>query len=152
MNVNIEEQYEKIYAYCYFKVNDKYIAEDITQETFYKYFNKKNYINNGKSLAILYTIAKNTCIDYYRKNKQQLQNDIENNYIYDNDIESNILLKKAIKELNEEDAEILILRFFNDLKINEISKIFNISRYSVNRKIKKALKEIKKKLNKEDFF
>lgn len=151
-SLNIEEQYEKIYAYCYFKLNNKHAAEDITQETFFKYFNQKNYINRGKSLALLYTIARNLCIDYYRKNsKEILTNDIEENYIeYDNT--TNISIKQVIKNLPDEDREILILRFYNDLQINEISKIFNISRFSVNRRINKSLKYLKSILKKEDFF
>lgn len=36
MSVSLQDQYDKIYKYCYFKVKDKYIAEDITQETFLK--------------------------------------------------------------------------------------------------------------------
>ena len=32
--MDIEEQYDKIYHYCYFKIYDKQLAQDITQETF----------------------------------------------------------------------------------------------------------------------
>lgn len=31
--MDIEEQYDKIYRYCYFKIFDKQLAQDITQET-----------------------------------------------------------------------------------------------------------------------
>ena len=34
----IEEQYDKIYRYCYFKLQKREIAEDITQETFTRLF------------------------------------------------------------------------------------------------------------------
>lgn len=58
MSENLQEQYDKIYKYCYFKVKNKDIAEDLTQETFLKYFSQTSYINRGKLLAYLYTIAK----------------------------------------------------------------------------------------------
>ncbi|WP_242860907.1 sigma factor [Defluviitalea phaphyphila] len=39
-------------------MNNKEVAEDLTQETFLKYFSQTSYINRGKSLTFLYTIAK----------------------------------------------------------------------------------------------
>ena len=35
--MDIEEQYDKIYRYCYFKMYDDQIAQDITQETFLRF-------------------------------------------------------------------------------------------------------------------
>ncbi|MGL5677818.1 MAG: RNA polymerase sigma factor, partial [Cellulosilyticaceae bacterium] len=67
MSISLEDQYDKIYKYCYFKVKIKEIAEDLTQETFLKYFAQNAYISRGKPLAYLYTIAKNQCTDYFRK-------------------------------------------------------------------------------------
>ena len=37
MNIDIGEQYDKIYRYCYFKLKNQYLAEDITQETFLRF-------------------------------------------------------------------------------------------------------------------
>ncbi|WP_398450398.1 RNA polymerase sigma factor, partial [Sedimentibacter sp.] len=47
MSVSLQDQYDKVYRYCYFKVNNKEIAEDLTQETFLKYFSQTSYINRG---------------------------------------------------------------------------------------------------------
>lgn len=65
MSVSLQEQYDKVYKYCYFKVKSKDIAEDLTQETFLRYFRQSSYISRGQPLSYLYTIAKNQCIDYY---------------------------------------------------------------------------------------
>ena len=65
--MDIEEEYDKIYRYCYFKTHMQQMAEDITQETFLRYFSQTTYINRGKPLAYLYTIARNLCNDHYRK-------------------------------------------------------------------------------------
>ncbi|MEG1947416.1 MAG: RNA polymerase sigma factor [Lachnospiraceae bacterium] len=70
MSLELQEQYEKIYAFCYFKVHNREVAEDITQETFLKYFETTQYLEKGKKLAFLYTIARNCCNDYFRKTKQ----------------------------------------------------------------------------------
>ena len=71
MSADIGEQYDKVYRYCYFKVHDKRLAEDLTQETFLRYFMQHSYIHRGKQLAYLYTIARNLCIDYYRRHQEE---------------------------------------------------------------------------------
>ena len=61
--MDLEEQYDKIYRYCYFKVNRREIAEDITQETFLRFLENSNYANTGKAMQYLYTFARNLCVD-----------------------------------------------------------------------------------------
>ena len=68
---NIEKQYDKIYRYCYFKLHNRYTAEDITQETFLKYFDKYNDSEDINMLPMLYTIAGNIIISEYRKKKNE---------------------------------------------------------------------------------
>ena len=65
--VKIEEQYDKLFKYCYMKTRDIHIAEDITQETFLKFLSTKDYKDMGKQLNYLYTIARNLCTDYFRE-------------------------------------------------------------------------------------
>ena len=67
--MDIEEQYDKIYRYCYFKLYDKQLAQDITQETFLKFFRQNLNLDSTKVLPYLYTIAKNLCVDSFRKKK-----------------------------------------------------------------------------------
>lgn len=40
MSADIEEQYDKIYRYCYFKTQNAALAEDLTQECFLKYISQ----------------------------------------------------------------------------------------------------------------
>ncbi|MEG2087518.1 MAG: RNA polymerase sigma factor [Angelakisella sp.] len=72
MTTELEDQYDKIYRYCCLRVNNPQLAEDLTQETFLKYFSQNTYLSRGKPLAYLYTIAKNLCIDHYRKAQPQI--------------------------------------------------------------------------------
>lgn len=60
--------YPKILCYCHYHVADKGYAEDITQETFVKFFGSlSTYRHHGKALNYLYTIAANLCRDFYKK-------------------------------------------------------------------------------------
>lgn len=151
MSLELEEQYDKIYKYCYFKVNNKHVAEDLTQETFLSYFSQNSYINRGKTLAYLYTIAKNKCMDYFRKEKLvPLNEDIEapDEFIK---LDISFSVGQAIKHLDKEKQEILLLRFSNELGIGELAKIMNISRFAVYRRLNAALNELKGILREEDF-
>ena len=69
MFAGISEQYDKLYRYCYFKMHDVQAAEDITQEAFLKLFENSRYKEVKSPLAFLYTVAKNLCIDEYRRKK-----------------------------------------------------------------------------------
>ena len=65
--MNLEEYYDDIYRYCFFRIQDRSLAEDLTQETFLKFLETSNYQDRGKPLAFLYTIARNLCIDHIRQ-------------------------------------------------------------------------------------
>lgn len=70
MPMDLSEQYDKIYRYCYFKLGHRETAEDITQEAFFRYFDSirsVRYEEQGKALRYLYTIARNLCIDEFRR-------------------------------------------------------------------------------------
>lgn len=153
MSISIEDQYDQIYRYCYFKVKNKEIAEDLTQETFLKYFKQSSYINRGKPLAYLYTIAKNLCIDFYRKSSREegLREEMgESDHI--SQFETNLAIKQAVSKLPIDLQELLLLRFANELGINEIASIMKISRFSVYRKLNKALGLLKASLGEEDLL
>jgi RNA polymerase sigma-70 factor (ECF subfamily) len=151
----------KIYKFIYFKVSLVEDAEDLTSQTFIKflkYLNNKKIINNLQ--ALLYNIARNLVIDFYRQKKQvslfddkikdqivDKKNLIENlNSTLDLAIEIKNI-KKALKKLNNEDKEIIILRFINDLSIREISKIFGKSQINIRVSLHRALKKLKKIIN-----
>ena len=53
MSVDIEEQYEKIYRYCYFKLKNRESAEDITQEAFLRYLERYRFASSETALKYL---------------------------------------------------------------------------------------------------
>ena len=67
MHTDLDEQYDKIYRYCYMKLRHQQTAEDITQETFLRFLENKTYKDMGKEISYLYRIARNLCIDQIRK-------------------------------------------------------------------------------------
>lgn len=151
VSLALKDQYDKIYRFCYFKVKNTQLAEDLTQETFLKFFSQSTYISRGKPLAYLYTIARNLCMEVYRK-KEILP--LHENVTAESDFEhaeASIAIRQAVSTLAEDLQEIVLLRFVNDLSINEISKITHMSRFAVYRKINYALNKLKQILREEDF-
>lgn len=150
MDLDIEDQYDKIYRYCYFKVNNIQLAEDLTQETFLRFFNPNNYKEKGKPLAYLYTIARNLCIDYYKKDKKLISYNPACITDYNIDtFEKKYILREAINHLSDDLKEIILLRYANQLKIGEIAELMGVSRFVIHRKIKKALNELQEIIGEE---
>lgn len=165
--MDIEEQYDKIYRYCYFKLGQRSIAEDITQEAFLCFLESDTYRNQGKSLHYLYTIARNLCIDEYRRNDREkiINNNLKdrdsNTYLVEatkhtaNNTEEQVItatvLKQALEKLSEQDRELVLLRYVNEVQISVISKLLNISRFAIYRRLNNALNQLKNILGEEDW-
>ena len=150
MSLNLEEQYDKIYRYCYFRLHQREIAEDITQETFLRFLESDGYVNKGQSLQYLYTIARNLCVDEYRKPKTEFLDEEVIESFDEEEMITQISIRIALSELDEIDRELLLLRYANDVPVSVISKFYGISRFAVYRKLLQATKNLKSKLGKED--
>lgn len=144
--MNIEEYYDKIYRFCFYKVRNQQTAEDITQEVFLRFL-RSDYKDDGREVNYLYTIARNLCVDELRKQSAESsrreslfqsemvrtdQGKLENKMV------NSIYLEDILHKLPEEDLELLLLRYANDESIADISNVYGVSRFAVYRKIKKA--------------
>ncbi|MCL2204830.1 MAG: RNA polymerase sigma factor [Defluviitaleaceae bacterium] len=152
MSLPLQEQYDKVYKYCWFKMKNAHLAEDLTQETFLRFFAGNKYISRGKPLAYLYTIAKNLCIDQFRKKvAEPLTGELEDTDAGLEAVELSAVLQDALKILPEDVQEILLLQYANDLSIGEIATFTGLSRFAVRRKINGALSKLKSAMREEDF-
>lgn len=150
--MDFDEQYNKIYRYCYFKLHHQQMAEDVTQETFLRFLENSNYCEKGQKIRYLYTIAHNLCVDTYRaKQTEQLDAEV---LIEDKEDEilTGIAVKEAVSQLEKEEQELLLLRYVNEVPVSDICSILNVSRFSFYRKNMKILKRLKKVLGEEDFI
>lgn len=152
--MDLEEQYDKIFRYCYFKLYDKQLAQDITQETFLRFYDKKIRLTNSKELAYLYTIAKNLCVDAFRQKPLFSLADVDDAVSPDTteDLIDSLALRNALEKLPKEEQEVLFLRYVNELPISSICKMTGISRFAVYRRLSKAVRQLKGTLEKEGFF
>ncbi|MBR1391879.1 MAG: sigma-70 family RNA polymerase sigma factor [Lachnospiraceae bacterium] len=145
--MDIEEQYDKIYRFCYYKVHNRQIAEDLTQETFLRFL-KSGYTEQGKGIRYLYTIARNLCVEEGRKQKwkEVPEEDISDGGAFSDDLIEKIYMRQALMKLSEKDRELLILRYVNEESVSAICEVAGISRFALYRRLKCIQKEMKELL------
>lgn len=151
MSADLKDQYDKIFRFCCLRVHNSDIAEDITQETFLRFLENPRYSARSEQIKILYTIAGNLCTDEFRRKQTiPLPDDLPDEADSENVWTEHITLKNALDSLSEKDRELVLLRFVNEVPLSVMSRIYDMSRFALNRRLKKILSQLKKSFEKED--
>jgi len=147
---------EPLYKYVYIRCGyNRELAEDITQDIFVKAWEKRSTFNPSKSTLKnwIYVIARNHLIDTYRKKKISVKSFDEDIYVKDLNISvedeavvSDIL--KNLDRLKEKEKEVIVLRYVQDLEIEDIAKILGKSKNTTKVMIHRAIKKLKYIMNK----
>ncbi len=142
MSREIEELYDKIYRYCFYKLRNSASAEDITQEAFLRFFAQNTDIN----AAYIFTIAKNLCTDMFRQKQTEELSDDYPTEDFSEQSDTKIAVRTALEKLPKQHREILVMRYIAELSVNETAEALGISRFAVYRLEKSALAQMKKLL------
>ena len=144
MALDIEEQYEKIYHYCFYRLRNREQAEDVTQETFLRWFASDTYRDKNQLLHYLYTVARNLCIDEARRMPfQLLPEDIST---ADRDPLLSIALRTELNKLSPEERELVLLRCVNGEPMAVLSRFYGLSRFALRRKLNRILNTLREAL------
>ncbi len=150
-----EKYYKDIYKFIYFRTGyNTSLAEDLTSEIFIKLLEHIDSFDESKSKlkTWIFTITRNHLIDYFRRKKistvQLNSKQIINSLSKDNlqKIEEDLMIIEILKNLNKlknEEKEIILYRYMHELTIQEISKIFNITKNNTKVKLHRAIKKLK---------
>ncbi len=142
----IKKYYSSIYQYCFLHIHDRHLAEDMTQETFLRFFEAvATYTEQGKAKNYLYCIVGNCIKNYCKKKKEIPLEDVPEVSEEKNcDIELKLDIERAVDSLPEDLKETAILFFFQNLKQREIADLLEISlplvKYRI-REVRKILSE-----------
>ncbi len=145
--MNLEEQYDRIFKYLYFRLHDRHAAEDLTQEVFLRFLGSRTYREENRQLQYLYTIARNLCSQYYRD--KEITYSLEEPGVspgeesFEPSVLQRVSLQNALDKLSSEEREILFLRYVNDLPAAVISRLYHISRFAVYRRLNRILNRIR---------
>ncbi len=126
------EYFSDVYRYVLSLCKNEAIAEDITQDTFFKALKKIDTFNGDCKLYVwLCQIAKNTYLNYLKKHRhtEQIENedicsplDIERDFLNKDEVKR---LHKILHHLEEPYKEVFTLRVFGDLPFSQIGELFN---------------------------
>lgn len=144
-----DESYDDIYRYIYFKTNSKWETDDLVSEIFKRAYEKFDTVT-GNYRAWLFTIARNSVIDYYRKKNKFYTIEEMDDYADSINVEDNLVkkdmmeyLKKSLKSLPMDEMEIIMLRYFSDLKFKEISEITGKDKDFLKTKSSRIIKKLR---------
>ncbi|RYD58785.1 MAG: sigma-70 family RNA polymerase sigma factor [Sphingobacteriales bacterium] len=135
---------DKIYTSIYMMVKDKYLAEDIFQDTFLKLIKtmrEGRYSDQGKFLPWAIRIGHNLCMDHFRKVKNQvpvtLPDGSDISHLFSDMVESasdkmerrqvDQSVRQLIEQLPEDQREVIVLRMYGDLSFKEIADLTSVS-------------------------
>ncbi|MCM1049341.1 MAG: RNA polymerase sigma factor [Clostridiales bacterium] len=147
----ITKYYPAILRYCQIHIKDYGYAEDMTQETFTRFFRTfRQYKHYGKAVNYLYVIASNVCNDYYRKKKEFLPGELpETTDKNISDIDNKIVISEALDMLPKELKEVAVMFFVQELKQKDIALILEIGIPLVKYRIRKAKEQLAQYFGKE---
>lgn len=146
--VRYKENYYRL-AYSYVKNTDD--ALDIVQDSIYKAISSMNSLKNPNCIKTwFYRIVVNTSLDFLRKKKnvsvlkEEVITSIDCGTV---DEYENFDLQKALDNLPDKYRTVIILRYFEDLKIEEIAEILNENINTIKTRLYKSLKMLRIKMD-----
>lgn len=161
----VELYKDKIYHLAYRMLSNRYEAEDIVQETFLRvYRNLDRYDQNQKFSTWIYRIATNLCIDRLRKKKPTYSLDAEMNDQEGMDgysmipsdnrtpeseallSETQQIIYQAIDSLPAKYKSVMILRYLQDLSLQEISDVLGMPVTTIKTRVHRGREFLRKKL------
>ena len=170
LEILIQRHKGRVYSYILLIVKKQELAEDIFQETFIKVIRslkKGKYTENGKFVSWVLRISHNLIIDHFRKEKlkgtvsnDSLDVDIFNSQRFSEDtiedqmINTQILseVKNLIKELPEDQQQVIIMRHYLDLSFKEIAEQTDVSINTALGRMRYALINLRKLVEKKNLI
>ena len=156
------KKYQKpVHALVWRKVGDFHIAEEITQDTFLKAYQKLSMLKEPQSFASwLYVIATRRCIAWLRKkrlwmqsleatNGLQFEKATYSGYVVEENERTAIeaqreVVKKLLAKLQESERTVMTLHYFGGMTCEEISKFLGVSVGAIKSRLSRARHRLKK--------
>ena len=147
----ILEQYNQYYRLAYSYVHNEADAEDIVQNGAYKALrNSKTLRNPEYAKTWIYRIMLNETFSFFRQPKAESyeyirkEKDMEVDSV--EDIYMDIDLQKALDSLPEQDKAIVVMKFFEDKKLEEIADILNENVNTIKSRLYRSMKKLRIRL------
>jgi len=154
-----EQNYINVFKAVYIYCRDYNLAEDTTQDAFYKAFKNLHQLKKRESFALwVYTIAVNLLKTEYRKNNKVFQVDLEKleNKLSSPDSYEKVEIKADIKgfldKLDYHNRHLIILHYFYELSLEEVSDLINENKNAVKTRLYRTRQKMKALMLKENYI
>ena len=148
-----KEYHGKVFGYFITHLRSPEDAEDLTADVFVKVYKALDGFDPSKASIStwIYTIARNICIDFLRKRKET--SELPEELIAEDNIEGQVIsqeelgvLAKALKKLPEEQRDIIVLHYYYNKPLTEITFLMGLSYSAVKTRHQKALETLRKNM------
>ena len=145
----VKENQEKLYKIAYLYTKNQEVALDVVQEAIAKSLENINKLRKEEFVKTwFYRILINEALQTVRKNKKTIECELQENELHLDSHESslinNIDIYKSLQKLDDKTRTVIFLRFFENMKIDEISKITKTNANTVKSRLYKGLREMKR--------
>ena len=150
------DQYaDAIFRYCFYRVYDRELARDLTQEVFARAWRR---VADGESIdnmrAFLYTVARNIVIDHSRRRKAvSLDELMEQGFDAGDDARERAansvdatLILSALDQFDDITRDLVTLRYIEGWRVKDIARSFGISQTSASVRLHRAIHTLKRQL------
>ena len=150
------EQYlTGVYQYVLYRVGERTTAEDLTSDIFNKALSNFPRYNPEKAsfASWIFSIARNTVIDYYRKHARESK--LRNDTVPDVPSRTNTpeeeaalsenadKLRESLLKLNQNEQELISLKFSSSMTNREIARISGLSESNVGTMLSRAIRKLR---------
>ncbi len=136
-------EYAMFYRIAFSYVRSEADAQDIVQESAYKAIYHANKLKKPEyAKTWICRIVINEAVSYLRKRKKEQEEPILAD-MADREREDTTDLRRALEKLAPEEKSVIILRFFEDMKLDEIAAVCQESVSTVKSRLYRTLKKLK---------
>jgi RNA polymerase sigma-70 factor (ECF subfamily) len=156
--------YDAVYRYCYYRVADVTLAQDLAAEVFVRMVEKLHTFEPRRPLlAWLYTVAHNLIADLYRRHRDVTHlslsdaahlvphSDGELARTVDRSLQADCLAT-AMKQLTEDQRQVILLKFIEDLGNGQIARMMGKTEGAIKSLQHRALEALRRALEKEGCY
>lgn len=148
-----DQQVDRIYNYCCYKTNNRFVAEDIASTVFLKFF-KSKWQKLDKPVAYLYKICHNELVNYYKQQGKtcSLETLCDNGQdpSIDLNLENRALVRQILEQISqlpEDQRDVLLMQYVQDLDNKTIGHVLNKSESAVKSLAHRGLETIREKVD-----
>ncbi|MDE0317689.1 MAG: sigma-70 family RNA polymerase sigma factor [Candidatus Poribacteria bacterium] len=160
--VDLVNKYQKqVHALAWRKIGDFHIAEEITQDTFLKVYQKLSTLKNPNQFSgWLYVIATRQCLSWLRKKRIETESledtDTEwidetaySRYVAEEHAKATTeaqreVVKKLLAKLKESERTVMTLHYLGEMTVEEISRFLGVSTSAIKIRLHRARQRLKK--------